>query len=159
VLAKKLAVASFVSLAALTLGLGGCAGQVEDDDDHEVTDLESSSEALTPDPSGGGDQVDQTNDGDGDKAGDPSERGDKECDHRDGDHRKHRNHRHHKFKVLDRLDGTHDNAITIASLPADLPDRLMAKLAKIDKDHDGIVTKAEAKAWMHHKRKHGGRHH
>jgi hypothetical protein len=153
VLANKLTFGAFVSLAALSVGLGGCAGQIEEDDDHEITDLDSTTEGLTPDPAGG-DQDDQTSDG----HADPSEHGDKACDDRDGDHRKHHNHRHHKFKVLDRLDGTHDNAITIASLPAGLPDRLLAKLAKIDKDDDGIVTKAEAKAWMHRK-KHGRKGH
>ena len=49
--------------------------------------------------------------------------------------------------------------ITIASLPATLPARLIARLHEIDSNGDGIVTKAEAKAWEHaHKHDRGVRH-
>ena len=135
---KKLTLGAMVCLAAVALGLGGCTGEVAEDGDHDVTEVDSTSAALSssPQPATG-------------EAGD-QESADKECDSKDGDHHK---HRRHKFKALDRLDGAEDGAITLASLPAGLPDRLSAKLHKIDTDQDGIVTKAEAKAWMHHKRR------
>jgi hypothetical protein len=69
---------------------------------------------------------------------------------------KHHQHRHHRFHVLDGLDGTKDRRITIASLPAGLPQRLLARLGEIDSNGDGVVTKDEAKAWSaahaHHRR-------
>ena len=80
---------------------------------------------------------------------DDEERGDDGC--KDGDHDGHKHHRHHWFKVLDRLDGQKDKAITIANLPAGMPEGLLKKLHRIDRNGDGVVTKKEAKKAWHHK--------
>ncbi|HEY8078895.1 MAG TPA: hypothetical protein VIF62_32410, partial [Labilithrix sp.] len=71
--------------------------------------------------------------------------GDHDC--QDGDKDGHAHHHRHKFAVLDALDGVKDKQITIASLPAGLPDHLIAKLHAIDANGDGIVTKPEVKAF------------
>jgi hypothetical protein len=127
-----------VGVAAVLLA--GCGGQVAEDGELDVADGETSSAISSPDP--GAAAAGDT--GDGDDADEPT---DKDCN--DRDHEKHHKHHHHKFKVLDRLDGTKDRVITIASLPAGLPDRLIAKLHKLDANGDGLVTRAEVKAHRH----------
>src|SRR5689334_13486913 len=113
---------------ALGMSLGGCAADVDDDDDGMVVDeADETSSALT--------------------SPEPETSADSDADCNDSDARDHKKHRKHKFKILDRLDGTKDRSIVIASLPEGLPEKLIAKLNKIDTDHDGIVTKAEAKVW------------
>jgi hypothetical protein len=135
-------------LAALTLGIA-CGGHTSTSDlEHQVTGLGTTDQALaspapSADPGGGAPSGEQSDD-------DKAENVDKDC-HGVGDHAGHEHHRHHKFKVLDGLDGKVDDAITIASLPAGLPVRLLEKLGKLDADHDGVVTKAEAKAGHHGK--------
>jgi hypothetical protein len=114
--------------AIAMLALAACGGQAEGDDDLVIEDTES---ALSG--------VESTNDADEDDVA----RGDDGC--RDGDRDAHHHHRRHWFKVLDRLDGTKDKAITIASLPDGLPERLLLRLARIDANSDGVVTKKEAK--------------
>lgn len=123
----------------LAVGCGGATGN----DDLEVNDVGSSNAALQ----GPSDSTDTTgNEG--------SEVGDKDC--KDGDHDGHGHHHRHKFKVLDALDGVVDHQITIANLPADLPQHLIDKLHKIDANGDGIVTKDEVKAFRK-AHKHGDR--
>lgn len=135
-----------VSVGVLLTLAVGCAGASTANDDLEIDDLGSSESSLaSPDPTGN-----DTTGEDGAETG--GEVGDEDCN--DGDHRGHGKHHRHKFSALDKLDGTRDRNITIASLPAGLPERIFAKLAKIDADHDGIVTKAEVKAFRK-ARKHG----
>jgi hypothetical protein len=133
-------VVAALSLAAFSLA--GCAGHADnelDDDDLEIAETDSTSDALTsPDPTAGGDD----------------DRGEKSAC-RDGDDHKRKHHLRHKFKVLDRLDGARDKQITIASLPEGLSDRLIAKLHSLDTDSDGDVTRDELKAALG-ARKHGG---
>jgi len=115
----------------------GCGGQTEDDGDVVIDDNESALSGV-------------------ENASADDERADDGC--RDGDREGHHRHRRHWFKILDRIDGTKDKAITIAALPPGLPDRLIAKLHRIDKNDDGIVTKKEAKRWRkhrHHRDGHG----
>jgi len=148
----KLAIGSVV--AAFALVLAGCAGQVDDDDatDLEISDTTSTSAALaSPDLD---DEDGDTTGYEGD--GERGEVGDKDCN--DRDHAGHKRHHRHKFKMLDRIDGNKDGNITLAALPAGLPERLLAKLARLDADHDGIVTKAEVKTFRKH-RKHRGEGH
>jgi hypothetical protein len=117
--------------------MGGCSSH-DDDDDIEVSDAPTttSSALVSPDPSD-----------------DPGAKG--TCS--EHDHEGHHHHRNHKFKVLDRADGAKDHVITIASLPSDLPDRLITRLHEIDTDGDGAVTKHEVHAWRH-AHKHGPGH-
>lgn len=124
---------SLTGLAIAALVVGGCGGKIETNDDLVISDSQGSLSG----PETAGDEDD------GDTA-------DRDC--RDGDHEGHKHHRKHWFKVLDRLDGAKDGAITIASLPSGLPDRLIAKLHRIDKNGDGVVTRKEVK----HARKHRG---
>jgi hypothetical protein len=124
----------------------GCAGH-SGNDDLEVNDVGATQDALaTPGPSTSDDTT-----GDGEQE-DGAEVGDKDCRH--GDKDGHAHHHRHKFSVLDALDGTVDHQITIADLPPGLPDHLIAKLHKIDTDGDGIVTKAEVKAFKKQRRHH-----
>jgi len=163
----RLAALSVVGLAALSLA--ACGGQTADPDANlKVSDADTTSAALaSPDPAAGA--AADTSDSEDDDGDNDGEHGDNDSDHQDGDrgakgakgdHRKagkdhcndrehdqHKHHRRHKFKVLDRVDGTKDGIITIASLPAALPDRLIARLHKIDTDGNGLVTKDEVKAW------------
>lgn len=125
-----------------SLVVSGCAGSVQApaDDGAVIDETDSTSAALSAvDPSNPSTEP-------GDDTGDDETKADPRCD--DKDAANHKNHRKHKFKNLDALDGTKDHQITIASLPAGLPDKLIAKLHKLDVDGDGIVTKAEAKAWF-----------
>jgi len=131
---------SRLSLAvALAVSLGGCAADVDGDDDDGIVidETDETSAALTsPDPSSGADS-------------------DGECTDADKDAQDHKKHRKHKFKMLDRLDGAKDRSVVIASLPAGLSEKLIAKLNKIDTDQDGVVTKAEAKVWWKKKNRGG----
>jgi hypothetical protein len=68
------------------------------------------------------------------------------CHDGDGHHRGHHDHRHHLFKVLDSLDGKRDGVVTLAALPADLPDALVTALHALDTNGDGLVTRDEVKA-------------
>jgi hypothetical protein len=138
--------------------LAACGGKVDAaDNELDVADDDSTSAAISsPDPgaTAGGDTSEADDgDDDGDRNGagddDADEHTDKDC--KDGDSGNHHHHHHHKFKLLDRLDGAKDKVITIASLPAGLPERLIAKLHKLDKDGDGLVTRAEVKAHKHRK--------
>jgi hypothetical protein len=153
----------FSVLGALASSVGGCAGHTdtEVDDGTEVSDAKMTSSAISsPDPAAPS--------GGSGTSGEPGERADHDDDHDhgddhgeckgDGDHEKHHHHRHHRFHVLDALDGTKDNQITIASLPAGLPPRLIARLHEIDANGDGIVTKDEAKAWFKAHRPDHGKH-
>ena len=91
---------------------------------------------------------------------DDRDRGDDHGECNEDENEKHHHHRHHRFHVLDGLDGAQDHQITIASLPAGLPPRLIARLHEIDTNGDGVVTKAEAKAWSRaHKHEHGAKKH
>ena len=139
---------SVAGLAAVSMG--GCAGEVADDDASsalEVDDTDTTSAALaSPDPGAAVDGRDGHDDKDGRDAKDGKDRG--ECNDHGVDGHKH--HRRHKFKHLDRLDGVKDGTIVIASLPPGLPERLIAKLHKIDIDGNGEVSKAEVKAAIHH---------
>ena len=135
---------TFVRFAAVTIAalgaasLGGCGGAVAQDD--AALEIDDSHQALTagPDPGAPGDDAD-----DGEKS---------DCN--EHDRGGHKNHHKHKFKVLDALDGAKDHVIVIASLPAGLPDRLIAKLHTIDSNGDGSVTKDELKASLkRHKHK------
>ncbi len=146
----RLAALSFAGLAALSLA--ACGGEAADPDANlQVSDADTTSAALaSPDPGApatGGDTSDGEDDDDqqADNDGDHHKGGKDHCN--DHDHEQHKHHRHHKFKVLDRIDGTKDHVITIATLPAALPDRLIARLHKIDTNSDGLVTKDEVKAW------------
>lgn len=112
------------------LVLGGCGGKITNDSDLVISDNESGLGAT------GASEAD-----DGDRADD---------DCRDEDHDGHKHHRRHWFKVLDKLDGTRDKRIVIGSLPAGLPDRLIAKLQKLDRNGDGVVTRREVKGHRHH---------
>lgn len=145
-------VAAFTLLGVLALGLGGCSGGADDDDDGtEVSDAKVSAAISSPNPTAPSGDTDDPSDHEADRADhdDDRDRGDDRGDCKgDGDHEKHHHHRHHKFHVLDRLDGTKDHQITIASLPAELPPRLLARLHAIDANADGVVSKDEAKAWM-----------
>ena len=156
----RLAVLSFAGLAALSLA--ACGGETADPDANlQISDADTTSAALaSPDPAaaGAGATSGETNDGeDDDDDGDHQDRDGAKGDHHKGgkdhcndrEHDQHKHHRHHKFKVLDRIDGTKDHVITIASLPAALPDRLIARLHTIDTDGNGLVTKDEVKAWRH----------
>lgn len=129
----------FGVFAVALLACGGAVDNELDDDDLDISELDA---ALTsPDPGAPGAQEDAEDD-DG-------------TDCRDDDRGGHKHHRRHKFKVLDRLDGAKDKTITIAALPPGLPERLLAKLRRIDADANGLVTKDEAKAaWFSHKKKH-----
>jgi len=160
-------ISSLGLVAALLTALAGCGGQAASEDDgtqvNDAAETKTSEAISSPQPaspSGGGSA--------GDPADDDHERADKDDDHDRGDDHEqcnedevgeHHHHRHHRFHVLDLLDGTHDRQITIALLPASLPARLIARLHQIDTNGDGIVTKAEAKAWEHaHKHDHGMKH-
>jgi hypothetical protein len=115
--------------------VAGCGGQAEEDEDLVIDDTDSALSGVeTSDATDGPDDDGPADDG---------------C--RDGDRDGHKNHHRHWFKLLDLLDGTKDKGITIAALPEGLPDRLIAKLHRIDKNDDGIVTKKEAKRWLRHK--------
>ena len=114
---------------------GGCAGEIEDDEDVVISESEFALETDT----------------DTDVADDERAADDADHDCRDGDHDGHKRHRRHWFKVLDLLDGQKDKTITVASLPPGLPDRLIAKLGRIDKNDDGLVTKREAKRFRRHR--------
>lgn len=149
VITKQLTRFAVLTIAAAALSLGGCAGEDDDDDADalEVDETDSADSALSAGPNAG-------DDSDGAKTGGPDgNKADKgEC--RDDDHGGHKHHHKHKFKVLDRLDGAKDHTIVIAALPAGLPDRLIAKLHKIDADGDGAVSKDELKAALkRHKHK------
>jgi hypothetical protein len=150
----KLSLGALVTLSAFAIALGGCAGKVADE--HQITEVDSSGAALTSpapaDPAGGGSTTGEGEDGEADDDGQQGGHGDHECDGEERGHGKHHGHRRHKFKALDALDGNDDGAITIASLPADLPERLLAKLHSIDADGDGVVTKVEAKAALRGKK-------
>lgn len=111
-------------LGVTALVLGGCAGEVDDDDDVADDDLEVA-EAVESELG-----VDPTMGPDG-----------RECAGRHGRH-----HKKHKWKLLDRLDGTKDKVITVATLPPNLPPKLLARLAEIDANKDGLVTKDEVRA-------------
>lgn len=162
----RLAVLASAGLAALSLA--ACGGATADPDANlQVSDADTTSAALaSPDPGAAAATGGETSDGedddgehqDGDRQDGDHEDGDgAKGDHHKGgkdrcndrDHDKHAHHRHHKFKVLDRIDGTKDHVITIASLPAALPARLIARLHAIDTDGNGLVTKDEVKAWRH----------
>jgi hypothetical protein len=134
---RLLTVAFALTFAA---GCGGASGN----QDLEVNDTGSTGAALQG-PS------DDTTGNSG------SDVGDKDC--KDGDHDGHARHHRHKFSVLDAMDGVKDGQITIANLPPGLPQRLIDKLHQIDTDGDGIVTKAEVKAFRKaHHHEHGGDH-
>lgn len=160
----RLAALSFAGLAALSLA--ACGGATADPDANlQVSDADTTSAALaSPDPAGAGATGGEASDGEDDDGehqdgehddGDHEDSDGAKGDHHKGgkdhcndrEHDQHKHHRHHKFKVLDRIDGTKDHVITIASLPAALPDRLIARLHAIDTDGNGLVTKDEAKAW------------
>ena len=125
---RALLACSVLGIAALSLG--GCAGHdsEEVDDGLEVTDATGTTASALATP-------------------DPSTDAKSECNEHDRDG--HHHHRKHKFKVLDRLDGVKDHQITIAALPAGLPERLIARLHEMDADGNGAVTKDEARAWRH----------
>jgi hypothetical protein len=132
----------FTVVGVVALALSGCGGEsTNDDDELQVDDstANTSQAVSSPAPSGAGATG-------GDDSDDPK------SDCNDHDHEKHRHHRHHFFKVLDRIDGTKDHQITIASLPASLPARLIARLHEIDTNGDGVVTKDEVKAWEKERR-------
>ena len=171
---------AFSGVGLLALSVAACGGQTTTGDDGtEVNDAQIGQAVSSPDPSGpsagassaGATGDDGPGDGemDGDKDGQKGDHADKDDDRDRGDdhgecnedeNEKHHHHRHHRFHVLDGLDGTRDHQITIASLPAALPPRLIARLHEIDTNGDGIVTKDEAKAWSHaHKRGHGAKKH
>ena len=172
----RLVALSLAGLAALSLA--ACGGATADPDANlQVSDADTTSAALaSPDPGAAGAAGGETSDGEDDDGehqdgehqdGDHQDGDHEDGDHEDGDgakgnhhkggkdrcndrdHDKHAHHRHHKFKVLDRIDGTKDHVITIASLPAALPARLIARLHAIDTDGNGLVTKDEVKAWRH----------
>lgn len=142
-LSLPLAAAALVSLVSL----GACGGAVDSSLDDDDLDIDEADSALTsPDP-----------------AGDEDRQGEDDRDCRDGDRHHHKHHLKHKWKVLDRLDGAHDHAITIASLPPGLPARLLEKLHKLDANGDGVVVKDEVKAALRDLRdrlreKHPGKH-
>lgn len=123
------------ALVVAFLVLGGCGGQAEEDEDLVIDESES---ALSGVESA--------------EADDDSDRADDGC--RDGDHDGHKRHRRHWFKILDLLDGTRDKAVTLAALPDGLPDRLVARLGKMDANADGIVTKKEVKRALRRHRHH-----
>ena len=168
---------AFSAVGLLALSVAACGGQAATGDDGtEVNDATTSQAVSSPDPSGAGAAAPSTgggDDSDGDKEGpdddhqgdradkdDDRDRGDDHGECNEDENEKHHHHRHHRFHVLDGLDGTRDHQITIASLPAALPPRLIARLHEIDTNGDGIVTKDEAKAWSHaHKRGHGDKKH
>ena len=180
---KKLqSVLAFSSLSCVSaLGLfaalvvAGCGGQASTEDDGtEVNDAKTSQAIVSPQPaapSGGGAAAEADDDdheraggeGSGHEAADKDDDRDRGDDHQEcteDETEKHHHHRHHRFHVLDGLDGTRDHQITIASLPATLPPRLIARLHEIDANGDGIVTKDEAKAWEHaHKHDRGMKRH
>lgn len=136
---------SVVGLVAVLAA--GCGGAVEEND-QVVSDAQSTSAGLaSPDPQGGGGAGTAGDDDRDDDANDPDARrmGSRHCNDHDRDG--HRHHRHHKFKVLDAMDGKRDGHITIADLPAGLPDRLITRLHEIDTDGDGEVTWNEVAAW------------
>ncbi len=127
-------------LLVASFALGGCAGEVTDEgDDAGDLEISSSEEALSV-----GDVVETS------AAASPDEVdcNDDDDDDKDGKHHRRHHHRKHKFKLLDRLDGTKDKIITIAALPAGLPPHLLAKLAKMDTNHDGLVSREEVKVWI-----------
>ena len=131
-----------LAVAAVATALVGCSG-ASGNEDLQVNDVGQAQGALAaPAPSGG----DTTGDG----ADANGEVGDHDC--QEGDKDGHDRHHRHKFSALDALDGVKDHQITIANLPPGLPDRLLAKLHAIDTNGDGIVTKAEVKAFRkaHH---------
>lgn len=143
-----------LSIAALAaVNLGGCAGEIDEDDSAlEIDDTESTDSALSAGPNAGDDS-----DSDDAKTGEPDgNKADKgECN--DGDRGGHKHHHKHKFKILDALDGAKDHTIVIAALPPGLPDRLIAKLHEIDTNDDGSVSKDELKAALK-RHKHKGKH-
>lgn len=177
---RVLGFASLASLSSLgvfaALVVAGCGGQAATEDDGtEVNDARTRQAISSPQPSDTSDTSTPPGPSAGDDgarddgAGDDHERADKDDDRDRGDDHadcnedeteKHHHHRHHRFHVLDTLDGTRDRQITIASLPASLPARLIARLHEIDTNGDGIVTKDEAKAWEHaHKHDRGMKRH
>src|SRR6267142_1705515 len=105
-----------VSLLAGGLLIVGCAGANAQPEEEELpTDVESSAgSALMTQAQG---EADNEGDGDGEARDDRGE---------------HHHHRHHLakllFKLLDRLDGTKDKQIVLASLPATVPAKLIEKL-------------------------------
>ncbi len=113
-------------LGVTALVLGGCAGEIDDDDDVGDDDLEVV-EAVESELS-----LDATMGPNG-----------RDCV---GGHA--RRHKKHKWKLLDRLDGTKDRVITLATLPQPLPAKLLARLAEIDTNDDGLVTRDEVKAGL-----------
>jgi hypothetical protein len=130
-------------VGAIALSLGACGGATAEDTT-EVNDSslsQAATSATPPAPGAAGDNGERADRDDDRDRGDDSG----ECNDHDGEG--HHHHRHHRFHVLDRLDGKQDDQITIASLPPSLPPRLIARLHEIDTNGDGIVTKAEAKAW------------
>jgi hypothetical protein len=137
---------SVFGLALAAFAIGGCGGKAASNDDLVVSDNQALASPAPSSSTGGGA-------GGGDSADDDSaDRGDDGC--RDDDHDGHKNHHHHWFKVLDALDGTKDGKITIASLPAGTPDRLLARLHKLDTNNDGVVTRDEVKGHRHHRGNH-----
>jgi hypothetical protein len=127
-----------------------------DDANLEVAELGTAPSALQ---SQAGDDDDDDRSGKHDKGdegkgkGKGKHKGDKgDGDHDDvgncheGDNDHHRGHHHHFFKVLDKLDGQRDHVVTLANLPSGLPPLLLAALEGLDANHDGVVTKDEAKA-------------
>jgi hypothetical protein len=126
-----------VSIVAAGLLIAGCAGADAQPEEEELpSDVEASAgTALMSEAQGEADDEDE------------------------GEARDEHHHRHRLakllFKLLDRLDGTKDKEIVLASLPAKVPAKLLEKLHAIDTNGDGIVTKAEAKAaWKAHDKKH-----
>jgi hypothetical protein len=121
-------------LSIASLSLVGCGGATDSDLDDDVdlpNDFDSVSEGLST-------------------AVDPAEEtaGEHQRDCRRGNdgRPKHARKVHHLFRCLDRLDGEKDKTIVIASLPARVPEGLIAKLRTVDANNDGIVTKDEVRA-------------
>ena len=132
-------------LAVGALSIGGCGGLVEEDPDDDLPD----DVATMADGLATGVDPDDGDDDDDDRA-----HGDRREGRRDG--RKHgdRRHKHRQmFRRLDRLDGVKDGRITLASLPPNLPERLVARLARLDVDGSGDVSREEARVACHEHRR------
>ena len=127
---------AFSVVGLLALAAAGCSGEADNTDETEINDAKTASALSSPDPNPTDDQADRADHDDDDDHGD-----DKSDCKDDGDHAKHHHHRHHRFEVLDKLDGTHDREIAIASLPSALPPRLIARLHEIDTNGDGVVRR------------------
>jgi hypothetical protein len=117
--------------SALSFAAVGCGSVSEDDLEVVEVDEGSSSDAIEAEQTGGP-AAEQAGGGEGRK----------KHKHKHGKGEKHR----HRFAHLDAKDGAVDDAITIAGLPNPCP-HLTERLAAMDGDKDGVVSRDEAEAF------------